>query len=424
MRQNKNKSVVEDLVPELEVRPLAEVNEYYIDISNKFKTAKYSMLIILVVFVLSMISIFRSDITIENFKYLARAFSTETMGYSEGYADIFYDTAGVVDLEVFNSSIVTVKTDEVSFYDMNGNNTENLEIDQISPTVVTQGKYMLVYDMNGYSFALFNNFSKLASETYEYPISCAAVSEEGMYAVVTKSRNYQSIIYLYDHNYNLVTKIYRDKYISDVKIDEDGDKVLFTSFYAKDGKYISQTETYTPYTKDEKKATATHISENSIAVTCDFFGNGGYSVLTNHSLIFFDKKDELISEFYLGNIVPNKCFILEDKVVLAYNKNIIGSQTEMKVFSDKGKELFTLELEDKILDSAYNGNDLYLLLDTNKMVKIDLTNKKSPIFTEVDKGTNSIYLADEENLIAGYSNMARAYKLDEMFTQKKEENKK
>lgn len=409
MRKSKEKALGESVARELEVRPLAQVNEYYIDIANKFKTTKYAVLIFLVVFVLCMISIFRSDITLENCKYLIRFFST-AVSHTGEYEPIYYDTSGVVDVELFNGNLVTIKNDGVDFYDMKGNNTESHDISQVSPTVVSVGKHMIVYDLGGKGFELFNNFSKLAGETYEYPISNAAISNEGMYAVVTKSLDYQSIVYLYDHNYNLITKISKDKYITDIKINSQGNKVLIISAYTDNGVYKSEIMSYVPYTD---KVQSNYELDGEFAVMCGFHSNGSYTVLTDSALLFFDKNDELVSKFKLGTIVPNNCLILDDGVVLDYNRNIVGSECELKVFDTDGSERFTSVIEDKILDTAAYTEDLYLLLDS-KVSRVDW--ETGEITTcNIDSGATGIYIYDKEQVVIGYSNMARAYGTAELF---------
>lgn len=418
MKQNRTKKdVIEDSVPELEVRPLARVNEYYIDISNKFKTAKYAVLVFLVLFVLCMISIFRNDITLENCEYLLRFLTSEVSSYADEYEIIYYDTAGVVDVEMFNGNLVTVKNNGIDFYDVNGNNTESLGINQSSPVVVTAGKHMLIYDLGGYSFNLFNNFSQLTTETYNYPISCAAISEEGMYAVVTKSLDYQSIVHLYDHNYNLITKIYKDKYITDIKIDRSGEKLLFTSFYAENGGYKSEIVTYVPYTEKES---GLNTAENSFATMCDFHDDGSYSVLTDRALLFYNDDDKLINQFNLGSIVPNQCMILDNYVALAYNQNIIGSESELTVFDTEGNRDFVYTVKDKILDWTCYEDQLYLLLDS-ALMHIDLS-EKTWEYCDIEKGAMEIYMYDNDTVVTKYSNMAKAFRTAELFAENKEEN--
>lgn len=411
-RKNKERDVVENAARELELHPVAEINEYYIDVSNKYKVAKYAVLIFLVVFVLCMISVFRSDITLENCKYLIRSFTSGVSVYTGSHDEIYYDTAGVVDIELFNGDLVTVKNNGIDFYDLNGNNTESYNINFASPTVISKGKYMLVYDLGGNSFKLYNNFSLLYEESFDYPISCAAVSEKGMYAVVTESLDRQSVVNLYDHNFDLVSLYRLDKqFITDIKINSDASKVLFTSFsVTPTGEYHSEVVTYAPYSD---KVLSNYKTESAMAMRTDFNSDGGYSVLSDKALVFFDKNNQQINEFKLGNILINKCLMLDNYVVLGYNKSVVGSQNELLIFSNKGEQLAVSSTPDKILGTAFNGEKVYFLMDS-KVMRLDLKTKKTDI-AQVDNGANGIYICDDEKLVLSFSNKAKIYELDKLF---------
>ncbi len=397
---------------ELEVNPEVPVNEYYIDIANKFKTAKFILILLLVVFVLFMISVFRKDVTLENFKYLVRFFSSANTVYSGDFANIYYDTTGIAGVDMFNSDFVTLRNDSIDLYDMNGSNVASYDINQVTPTVVSRGKYMLVYDLGGYNFELFNNFSQLTSQTYDYPISCAAVSGEGMHAIVTKSLEYQSVIYLYDHNFNLISKIYKDKYITDIKIDSEGKKLICTSIMAKDGMFSSEVITYEPYTDKEETKEAL---PGSFAVSCGFFTDGGYGVLTDSAILFYDKNSKMVSNYSLNRVVPTNCLILDENVVLCYNENIVGTETRVIVFDTKGNTVVDTKVSDKILDTASYMEHLYVL--TNGVVNsIDMKTGEQMV-CDIETGATSVHVCDKNSIVIGYSNMAKPCKIGELFAQ-------
>lgn len=418
VKKNKIRDIDIAAPRELEVTPSAPVNEYYIDIANKFKTAKFICVIILVVFILIMISVFRSDITLENCKYLVRFFSSANTVYSGDYDNIYYDTSGVVSTNMFNEDFVTVKNDSIELYDLRGSNIASYDINQTTPTVVTNGKYMLVYDQGANSFSLFNNFSLLTTESYDYPISLGTVSPEGMYAIVTKSLDYQSVIYLYDHNFNLISKIYKDKYITDLKIDSDGDRLLCTSVYAENGSYVSEVMTYAPYTEAEE---STQKVNDSFFASCGFFANGGYGVLSDRALLFYNSSNKEVGSFQLGNIVPTDCLFLDDRAVLCYNENIVGSQSRVMIFNTSGELIGESTVDDKIIGTAYDLDHLYLLTDS-RVARINLESFEK-LSADVEKSAVSIFAPGSGNLVIGYSNMAKAYKVGDLFDPYAEENK-
>ncbi|MBR6513760.1 MAG: hypothetical protein IKT46_02885 [Clostridia bacterium] len=411
MKNKGTRDIEVNRVRELEVTPETPVNEYYIDVANKFKTAKFISIILLVVFILFMISVFRSDVTLENFKYLVRFFSSANTVYSGDYESIYYDTTGVIDVDMFNSDFVTVKSDSIDLYDMNGSNVASYEINQVSPTVVTKGKYMLVYDLGGQNARLFNNFSLLTTQSYDYPISCAAISGDGMYAIVTESLEYQSVIHLYDHNFNLVSKMYKDKYITDIRIDSQGKRLVCTAVIAKDGDFVSEVVTYAPYTDKEESST---VFQGSFAVSCGFFSDGGYAVLTDGALVFFDRNNKTAVEHPLGNTVPTNCLIMDNYAVLCYNENIVGSQTHVSIFDTKGEIILDTSVSDKILDTAFFMEDLYLLTDG----KLNFINMKTgeQMSCNIESSATSVHLSDKNSVVIGYSNMAQPYKTAELFS--------
>lgn len=413
MRQNKKEQGVDIIQShELEINPEAPVNEHFIDIANKFKTAKFLVLLLLVIFTLFMISVFRNDITLENCKYLIRFFSSANTVYSGDYENIYYDTAGVLSIDMFNEDLVTIKNDGIELYNRSGSNVASYEINQVTPTLVKAGKYMLVYDLGGHSFKLFNNFSMLTEQICDYPISCAAVSPEGMYAVVTKSLDYQSVIYLYDHNFNLISKIYKDKYVTDIEIDSKGERLLCTSAVAENGRYRSEISTYTPYTDKQESINAL---EGVFAIDGGFFSGGEYAALTDNRLVFFDRSNNAVAEYSFGNAVPTNCLILDDYAVLCYNENIVGSQSRVLVFEPDGDVCIETSVDDKILDCDSFGDHLYLLTD-QKLHYINMKTSEEMV-ADVEQAAMAVYVSDNTSVVIGFSNMAKAYKLSELFTE-------
>lgn len=410
MKKNKNLPVPEtggELIIEPERRP--EPNEYLLEFSRKIKLAKILVIFLTVVFIVGMIFFFRNDITLENYRYLIRFFSTSGE-YNGDYRTVNFDSASTTAIGVFHGDLATVSVNEVNLYTMKGSNTLKFPMTYGVPTLVTEGKYMLVYDSGGNSFQLFNNFSALAGETFDFPISTAAISEEGMYAVVTKSLDYQSVIHVYDHNFKLLSNIYKDKYVSDVEIMDDGSEFMVISFYSEDGGYRSEIMTCLPYNDSAKSS---NILTDEIALMGGYFKSGGYAVLTNKAVIFYDSDDNEISRFALGNIIPTKCDFNDDYVTLTYNENIVGSDTGVIILSPDGSESARYSVPDKILDIA--TYDKYIFVLSGKTVTRLTSDGNEQISRDVESGCSRIFICDGDTLIIGYSNMIEARSVSEMF---------
>lgn len=392
-------------------RPKAEPNEYYIDLSRHIKITKMLLILFLVVFLLGMITIFRHDITLENYQYMIRIFtSSGNSDYAGDYQPIYFDANGTTRLGMFNGDLAVVKRDGVNFYGMSGSNTMNQKVSYSNPALITNGKYMLTYDIGGYSFDLFNNFSRLAGETFDYPISTAAVSREGMYAVVTKSLEYQSQVNLYDHNFTLLTRILKDKYVMAVGISDDASEILVMSVYSENGKYSTEIMTLEPYSNTAK---STYNRVNSMAILGGYHADGSYTVLCSDALLFFDKGDNLINEYPINAITPTKCIVSSDCTILAYNENIVGSTTDIIVFSNDGEQITTLKLDDKLIDVDCSESIVYMLCN-NDLVRLDL-NDPEPQKQRLEGGGSSVFIADAETVLVSYSNKVQPYSVQGLF---------
>jgi len=386
-----------------------EPNTYLLEISKKIKLVKILVILLTVVFLLGMILIFRNDITLENYRYLIRFFSSSGE-YNGDYRTIYFDSASTTSIGIFNGDLATVSTGNINLYSMKGNNTLSEKIAYSNPVLNTQGKYMAVYDLGGNSFELLNNFSVLYSESYEYPISLAKVSDDGMFAVVTKSLDYQSVVNLYDHNFRLLSKIYKDKYVMDLDISSDASEILLVSAYSENGIYCSEVMVGEPYSSESKSSV---ILSGEFAVSCNYFGDGSYCVLTDKAIHFYSKNSSEAGSYLLGDIVPTKYFASEDYVVVAYNENIVGSDTGIIIFDKKGQTKATYSVPDKIFDIDTYRGDIYLLLTKNiTRITSDGDDAKS---YNLEGGGTGLFILDNDTVIVGYSNMIEAHSISKMF---------
>lgn len=419
MKQNKKSRLPSvDVGGELTVeRPAPEPNEYYIDLSRHVKIAKMFLILALVLFLLLMITVFRKDITVENYQYMIRLFTTSDGGdYAGDFQPIYYDASGATRLGMFHGDLAVVKRDAVSLYSMSGSNTMEHPVSYSTPAIITRGKYMLTYDIGGYSFDIFNNFSRLAGETYDYPISTAAVSREGMYAVVTKSLEYQSEVNLYDHNFTLLTRILKDKYVMGVGISDDASEILVMSVYSENGIYNTEIMTLEPYSNTAK---STVTRAGSMAILGGYHADGSYTVLCSDALLFFDGDDNLIREFSLGAITPTKCIVSDNCTVLAYNENIVGSATKVLVFAPKGDEITSLVLSDKLIDTACEGNSIYMLCN-EKLMRLDIEDLETESGS-IEGGGSAVFAADPQTVLVSYSNKVQPYSTEALFDQPEQE---
>jgi len=121
---------------------------YYLKIAALLRFCKYITLAVMIIYLLLTIAIYRSELTLENFRYLIKYFdssSTEHSGGLKNYRDIYFDATSEIMLGLYTNDLAVVKSGSVDIYNMLGNNTLSFPINYSRPVLLTSDKYMLTY---------------------------------------------------------------------------------------------------------------------------------------------------------------------------------------------------------------------------------------------------------------------------------------
>ena len=141
-----------------------EPEKYYQKAALAVKITRYIATFLFIVFVLSCIFIFRSDITVENIQYLMK------------YAD-FYDNTEVPDsaeisvnadseshVFMLRDNLAVVSRSGIGLYEFSGKKLFNYSLAYSDPGVSSDGRDILVYDITGNEISIFNSFSRVYSQ--------------------------------------------------------------------------------------------------------------------------------------------------------------------------------------------------------------------------------------------------------------------
>jgi len=383
----------------LHIEDVTLENEYYIDISKRYRLAKFIVLILLIIYILAMISIYREEITIENFRYMIKYLDNSTLEYEGEYNTIYYNNDGHSDYAYYKGELAVVSGSEMNLFAMSGISDLNLTLTYTEPKIMPSAKYMLVYDFFGNSYSLYNSFSQLYSETLEYPISDAAISDSGMYAVVTKTQEYRSAVIFYDKNFEQVSQILKEKYVMDIDITDDGEKALVVSAYNSEGIFNCEIMTINPYS-DKPESLA--VYEDKIPLKAGYNAVGGYTVLCDTGVTLYDSDNRLVSEYDFGGLQPAKCDIGEYYTSVALSQNVVVNENRIIFFNVNGKAVYEEIIKGEILEIKTDKDFAYIVFD-GKLMKIDLYSGESGE-CEIEKNCMELIVVNDRVLLLCYNN--------------------
>ena len=374
------------------------INKYYESVATAFRYAKFIVLFLTVIFVMFILSFFREEVSIENFQYMLKYITSEDSSLITTQK-IHYPTSDSKALDLFAGDFVSAGTGGVSLHDTHGNTV--LEIDDtFSNPVFTIGKkYGLCYDLSGYSYIVFNTFSKVKGEELDFPISDAVMADNGSYAILTKNREYRTVINIYDSDYDLISRVYKDKFTFDIDLSQK--QLVYVTAEALDSSYLTEVNVLNIKSESEIRVVSLY---NEFPLAVKFIGDS-IAVITDKALRFYNSEFEEISAYSFSSQSPGGFVFSDTYVMLYFEKNTIGSKNEIKLYSKNGEFLFSSMLSGKVNSLDINGE--YAILHTNDLVHRINISDKTLVSSKIDTGAEKAMLQSDSTVLVCYKNYAR-----------------
>jgi len=339
-------------------KKVEKVNEYYLKLSGRLRVLKYTVGIVLVVFTVVMLLMFRESITYENLQYLLRDLSAAR--YDSTFSRVDFERGGVVSTGVFRGELIALGKKNLSLYSIGGTGILDQTVNLSLPRLESSEKYFLIYDGEGKSYSVYNSYSKLFSESFDYTVTDAAVSDNGSYAIVTSTREYPYAVYLYNKDFKRIGEYYKNKHLMETVLSEDGGRLMLLSFYASGGDFV--TEVVVHSTTDESDV-KTFTLPGVFPVSAAFTDSGKILIVTDSGVYITSSVGEVL--YTVGtarDLLSGFCFGEERSAVMS--KATAGdSECAVQIFDTDGNVMYSTVIREEITDSLMSDGILYLLYD-------------------------------------------------------------
>ncbi len=377
-------------------------NEYYLRIALRYRLLKYAAIALTVALLLGMTAVYSEDITVENFRYLLRDLDSGSTKYTGVYEKIQYDGSTDLKFALYKGDLVVVRSGKTSIFGMDAATVMNNKNDFYNPVLLSGGKYFLVYDpgQTSYSCTLYNAFSPLYTMRMESPIYDGAISDKGIFALVTETKGYRGVVEVYDEDFDLMTTVSKDKFIWDVALSKDGEQLLILSASTSDG--VWYTEVHLVNSRTSETLMQFTLSE-MLAYACHFTSNGSFCLLTEDDMRFYVDGNLKSNTVSFGGAVPVDWCFGDEYQAVAFNRTILGQDRIVRIIK-AGAQVCQFQISGQIVSSVFDGKDYYILTDT-AVYRIDC---EALQFTQyaVGGGCRELLSIDETHLLLCFGNYA------------------
>ncbi len=311
---------------------------YYASVCAWYKVLQRVFLALLAVFSIVSVTVNFKHITYDNFFFLIKDFSTAVDTESVNYETLSYDASSDQSFCLYRGGLAVVSRSNVSAFTATGRRTLNNNDTYSKPFAVSSDKYLLVYDMGDGNMALYNSFAKVYSEKLDYPVTAASFSDEGSFAVLTRSEKYESEIIVYNKNFEKLVNFKKGSFAVDISLSDDAER-LGAVYCDTDNGIISTKVVFYDIKKHEKLYEYSYTGEFPLA--CSFLRGGGFAAVTDGAVRIFDKGlvEKSESDGYSGGVV-SAVWCDGEYTAVSVNDGISGDRNTLLVFDKKGKLIY------------------------------------------------------------------------------------
>jgi hypothetical protein len=371
-------------------------NEYYENISAGLGIMQVILYISLFAFVVLSFLSNTKLITYQNFYHFF-----QDLNASAERVDIFshdsvsYPTNEEQSFALYRKGLAVAGNNGVTIFSATGRQLVSHGIQYNDPVAVGSGKYLLVYERGGKQYSLYNANTQMHAGETEFPISGAAVSDSGMYALISSASDANSAVYLYNNRFSLINIYKKGGNVLDVAISSDGDRIALLTVTPNSGGVSTSVMLAEP---GKGSAIAERVIASSIGVKCHFTASGKLAALCTTGVAYLSKNGQLDFFQDFEGKIPTTVDFSEHGVAICLKKSEISEKNMIIIFDKNGKIVYNNVVDQKVDQLAYRGEVLFWT-DYSGVSRLDLGSGQIDFEEYTTDGKKLLAVDDKEILL-------------------------
>jgi len=321
-----------------------QMNAYYKKVSNVYKGCAIVLLLLLFAFFLTVTMFFGDYMTYENVRYLVRdlgAMMASDDGGS-GFSTVVYNGSDSMKFEAFKNGLAAASGDKYLYYDGTGILMVEEDSGCSRPVLVSSEKYLLLYDLGGTGYSVYNPLTRVIRRMSDNPILCGSMSDSGAFLLVTRSRETRYVVEVYNSAFQHTMSIYKENYVLDAALSPGGTDILIVSAVPDNTDFRCEAAFCRT---GQSEASATLYYEHTMPLdVCAT--DEGFVLLCDTALYFYDFDGTLRTSVSLAGTALSYADMNDSSVAVVGNVNALGMESRVMVLAPSGELLLDTVLQD------------------------------------------------------------------------------
>ncbi len=335
-------------------------NPYYETISRHLGSAQVLLYLSLFAFVLIALISNSKLITYQNFYHFFQDLNASVLS-----AEVFsqesltYPTADQQSFALYRRGLAVAGNHSITLFSPSGRQTLSKNLDSYrNPVMEGTGKYVLVYELGGTRYSLYNLQTQMHTGKTEYPITGAAVSDSGMFALISSSESYNSVVTLYNERFAMINRYSKNGYVMDVDINEKGSLLTLLTSSAAGERFNTVLEIYRV---GGETAQASIALSGALGLDCSFSAASTVIAICSDGVFFIDENGAQKASYSFGDASLVAFDVGKDGLAIALEHSELLPNDSLLLFDKHGKQLFEMELSVRAEQLALYEESVFVL---------------------------------------------------------------
>jgi hypothetical protein len=223
-------------------------------------------------------------------------------------------------------------------------------------------KFVLVYDFSGNEYSLYNAFSRVYSEKLREKIKGGAVSENGYYALITSSEQYNTAVELYDDTFSLINRFNKNGFVIDVDIN-DRYLMIVTASESRENSFTANIQVFDIARQIELFSVS---AADNFPLKCSIISEG-FALVGNNYSVYYSVSGSMIGKYDYPGKTPINFSINNSGTVLLFKNEGFNSYYNAVVLNESGNVDYEQSFTSTIFDVDVCG-DWSFYLNENELL--------------------------------------------------------
>ena len=342
---------------------------YLAKVSYRYAYFKRILCILLVVVIA--VFLFSGSLSYDKIFYLTKDIKLANDHVNSVHDTITYNVGNSQDFAAYRGGLAVASRERFSIFSAGGRELFSSNHSLGNPALAISNKHVLLYDVGGKQFSLYNSFSKIREEKLNYAIFGADMSKDGDFALITKSEKYDSVIQVYKQNGTTYNYSFSEGRAVSVALSSNG-KQLAVVLAHSDG--ASMRSEIRLYTVGKERYDSANISFEGVPYAVRILDNGSIFVVGARGVNAFNSNLNMTGEYLSSSEIYLYSFG-EDNIAIA-DVSGNGGKTRVVLLNRRGKAEKEYQLEARLIDISLYENSLFMQ-KLNGFERIDVVTGKS-----------------------------------------------